>query len=35
MLLRLVDYMALVMGKKADLTPEQDDNQLIVFLKTF
>jgi MscS family membrane protein len=35
MLLRLVDYMALVMGKKADLTPEQDDNQLIVFFKDF
>lgn len=35
MLLRLVDYMALVMGKKADLTPSQDDNQLIVFFKDF
>lgn len=35
MLLRLVDYVALVMGKKADLTPEQDDNQLVVFFKDF
>jgi MscS family membrane protein len=35
MVLRLVDYVALVMGKKADLTPEQDDNQLIVFFKDF
>lgn len=35
MMLRLVDYVALVMGKKADLTPEQDDNQLIVFFKDF
>jgi MscS family membrane protein len=35
MMLRLVDYVALVMGKKADLTPEQDDNQLVVFFKDF
>lgn len=35
MVLRLVDYVAIVMGKKADLTPEQDDNQLIVFFKDF
>lgn len=35
MILRLVDYVALVMGKKADLTPEQDDNQLVVFFKDF
>ncbi|TAH02911.1 MAG: mechanosensitive ion channel protein MscS [Sphingobacteriales bacterium] len=35
MLLRLVDYVAFVMGKKADLTPEQDDNQLVVFFKDF
>lgn len=35
MVLRLVDYMALVMGRKADLTPSQDDNQLIVFFKDF
>lgn len=35
MLLRLVDYMSLVMSRKADLTPSQDDNQLIVFFKDF
>ena len=35
MVLRLVDYVAFVMGKKADLTPEQDDNQLVVFFKDF
>jgi MscS family membrane protein len=35
MLLRLVDYMALIMEKKAHLTPEHDDNQLIVFFKDF
>lgn len=35
MILRLVDYMALIMEKKAALTPEQDDNQLIVFFKDF
>lgn len=35
MVLRLVDYMALIMEKKADLLPEQDDNQLVIFLKDF
>jgi MscS family membrane protein len=35
MVLRLVDYIAMVMEKKADLTPEQDDNQLVVFFKDF
>ena len=35
MVLRLVDYIAIVMGKKADLTPQQDDNQLIIFFKDF
>jgi MscS family membrane protein len=35
MVLRLVDYMALIMEKKAHLTPEHDDNQLIVFFKDF
>jgi MscS family membrane protein len=35
MILRLVDYMALIMEKKAALTPEHDDNQLIVFFKDF
>ncbi|HSF46601.1 MAG TPA: mechanosensitive ion channel family protein [Chitinophagaceae bacterium] len=35
MILRVVDYMALIMEKKAALTPEHDDNQLIVFFKDF
>ncbi|HEX5669879.1 MAG TPA: mechanosensitive ion channel domain-containing protein, partial [Chitinophagaceae bacterium] len=35
MILRLVDYMALIMEKKAHLTPQHDDNQLIVFFKDF
>lgn len=35
MVLRLIEYVALVMGKKADLTPSQDDNQLVVFFKDF
>jgi MscS family membrane protein len=35
MILRLVDYMAVVMEKKADVTPSMDDNQLIVFFKDF
>jgi MscS family membrane protein len=35
MLLRLVDYLALVMGKKAAQTPSPDDDQLIVFFKDF
>lgn len=35
MSLRLVDYLALVMGKKAAQTPSPDDDQLIVFFKDF
>jgi len=35
MILRGIDYIALVMEKKADLTPDQSDNQLIVFFKDF
>lgn len=35
MMLRVIDYVALVMEKKADQTPDQDDNQLIVFFKDF
>jgi MscS family membrane protein len=35
MLLRGIDYIALVMEKKADLTPDQSDNQLVVFFKDF
>lgn len=35
MLLRLIDFVALVMQHKADLTPETADNQLVVFFKDF
>jgi MscS family membrane protein len=35
MLLRGIDYMAYVMEKKANLTPDQSDNQLVVFFKDF
>jgi len=35
MLLRGIDYIAQVMEKKADLTPDQSDNQLVVFFKDF
>jgi MscS family membrane protein len=35
MLLRGIDYIAQVMEKKADLTPDQGDNQLVVFFKDF
>lgn len=35
MLLRVIDYMTLVMGKSADITEGQEDNQLIVFFKDF
>ena len=35
MLIRLVDYLALVMGKKALQTASTDDDQLIVFFKDF
>jgi MscS family membrane protein len=35
MLLRGIDYIALVMEKKADVTPGLDDNQLVVFFKDF
>jgi MscS family membrane protein len=35
LLLRGIDYIALVMEKKADLTPDQSDNQLVVFFKDF
>lgn len=34
-LLRGIDYVAQVMEKKADLTPDQGDNQLVVFFKDF
>jgi len=35
MILRLIDYLALIMEKKANLTPTMDDNQLVVFFKDF
>lgn len=35
LLLRLIDFIALILEKKADLTPDQTDNQLIVFFKDF
>src|SRR5688572_9559800 len=31
LLLRIIDFIAIILGKKADLTPDQSDNQLIVF----
>jgi MscS family membrane protein len=35
MLLRSIDYFALVMERKANLTPDYSDNQLILFFKDF
>lgn len=35
LLLRNVDFIALILEKKADLTPDHSDNQLIVFFKDF
>jgi MscS family membrane protein len=35
MMLRGIDYVAFVMEKKANLTPDQSDNQLVVFFKDF
>jgi MscS family membrane protein len=35
LLLRIIDFIALILEKKADLTPSQADNQLIVFFKDF
>lgn len=35
LLLRIIDFIAMILEKKADLTPEQTDNQLIVFFKDF
>ena len=35
MLLRVIDYITLVMEKKADVTEGQEDNQLVVFFKDF
>jgi MscS family membrane protein len=35
LLIRTIDFVALILEKRADLTPEQTDNQLIVFFKDF
>jgi len=35
LLLRMIDFIALILEKKADLTPSQADNQLIIFFKDF
>lgn len=35
LLLRVIDFIAIILGKKADLTPGQSDNQLIVFFRDF
>jgi MscS family membrane protein len=35
LLLRIIDFIALILEKRANLTPDQSDNQLIVFFKDF
>ena len=35
LLLRIIDFIALILEKKADLTPSPSDNQLIIFFKDF
>jgi MscS family membrane protein len=35
LLLRMIDFVAMILEKKADLTPDQSDNQLIIFFKDF
>ncbi|HEU5164401.1 MAG TPA: mechanosensitive ion channel domain-containing protein [Chitinophagaceae bacterium] len=35
LLLRMIDFIALIIEKKAELTPSQTDNQLIIFFKDF
>src|SRR6187200_1162169 len=35
LLLRMIDFIALILEKKADMTPNQTDNQLIIFFKDF
>ena len=35
LLLRMIDFIALILEKKADLTLSQSDNQLIIFFKDF
>lgn len=35
LLVRIIDFIALILEKRANLTPDQADNQLIVFFKDF
>lgn len=35
LLLRIIDFVALILEKRANLTPDQSDNQLIIFFKDF
>lgn len=35
LLLRIIDFITLILERKADLTPDQTDNQLIVFFRDF
>lgn len=35
LLLRIIDFVAMILQHKADLTPDQSDNQLVVFFKDF
>lgn len=35
LLIRIIDFIALILGKRANLTADQSDNQLIVFFKDF
>jgi MscS family membrane protein len=35
MLLRIIDFIATILERKAELTPDQSDNQLIVFFRDF
>jgi MscS family membrane protein len=35
LLLRIIDFVAMILQHKADLTPDQTDNQLVVFFRDF
>ncbi|HRG91545.1 MAG TPA: mechanosensitive ion channel, partial [Chitinophagaceae bacterium] len=35
LLIRIIDFIALILEKRANLTPDQSDNQLIVFFRDF
>ncbi len=35
LLLRIIDFIAMILERRADLTPDQSDNQLIIFFKDF